>query len=68
VIGRLGPIASNFVATLSPASLALGFDYRASPRIGSALALVCAATALFSRTLENGELISVDNGGPSAPC
>jgi hypothetical protein len=35
--------------TLGAAALALGFDYRALPWIGSALALLCAATALFSR-------------------
>ena len=41
--------------TLGAAALALGFGYRALPWIGSALALLCAATALFSRALENGE-------------
>ena len=40
--------------TLGAAALALGFDYRALPWIGSALALLCAATALFSRALDTG--------------
>jgi DHA1 family inner membrane transport protein len=53
--------------TLGAAALALGFDYRALPWIGSALALLCAATALFSRALENGEPVSVSDGHPSAP-
>ena len=38
--------------TLGAAALSLGFDYRALPWIGSALALLCAATALFSRALD----------------
>jgi DHA1 family inner membrane transport protein len=53
--------------TLGAAALALGFDYRALPWIGSALALLCAATAIFSRTLENGEPVPVADGRPSAP-
>ena len=53
--------------TLGAAALALGFDYRALPWIGSALALLCAATAIFSRALENGEPVPVADGRPSAP-
>jgi DHA1 family inner membrane transport protein len=53
--------------TLGAAALALGFEYRALPWIGSALALLCAATALFSRALENGEPVQVSGGRPSAP-
>jgi DHA1 family inner membrane transport protein len=53
--------------TLGAAALSLGFDYRTLPWIGSALALLCAATAHFSRTLENGGPVPVENGRPSAP-
>ena len=53
--------------TLGAAALAFGFDYRALPWIGSALALLCAATALFSRALERGEPVSVADGRTSAP-
>jgi MFS transporter, DHA1 family, inner membrane transport protein len=53
--------------TLGAAALALGFDYRALPWIGSVLALLCAAAALFSRALENGEPVPVSDGRPSAP-
>ena len=53
--------------TLGAAALALGFNYRALPWIGSALALLCAATALFSRALENVEPVPVSDGCPSAP-
>jgi MFS transporter, DHA1 family, inner membrane transport protein len=53
--------------TLGAAALALGFDYRTLPWIGSALALLCAATALFSCALENGEPVPVFDGRPSAP-
>jgi DHA1 family inner membrane transport protein len=53
--------------TLVAAALALGFDYRALPWIGSALALLCAATAIFSSILENGEPVPVADGRPSAP-
>ena len=53
--------------TLGAAALSLGFDYRALPWIGSVLALLCAATALFSRALEDGEAILGEDGRPSAP-
>jgi DHA1 family inner membrane transport protein len=53
--------------TLGAAALSLGFDYRALPWIGSALALLCAATAVFSRAIEDGEAIPVGDGRPSAP-
>ena len=53
--------------TLGAATLALGFDYRALPWIGSALALLCAATALYSRALESGEPFPSGDGRPSAP-
>ena len=53
--------------TLGAAALALGFDYRVLPWIGSALALLCAATAIFSRALENGEPVPVADGRPIAP-
>jgi MFS transporter, DHA1 family, inner membrane transport protein len=53
--------------TLGAAALALGFDYRALPWIGSALALLCAATAIFSRALENGEPVPAADVRPSAP-
>ncbi|MBV8594095.1 MAG: hypothetical protein JOZ27_07340 [Caulobacteraceae bacterium] len=43
--------------TLGAAALSLGFDYRALPWIASALALLCAATALFSRAIERDETI-----------
>jgi predicted MFS family arabinose efflux permease len=55
------------MAVIGAAALALGFDYRALPWIGSALALLCAATALFSRALESGEPVPVEDGRPSAP-
>jgi DHA1 family inner membrane transport protein len=48
--------------TLGAAALSLGFDYRALPWIGSGLALLCAATALFSRVLEHGEAPLVEGG------
>jgi DHA1 family inner membrane transport protein len=51
--------------TLGAAALALGFSYRALPWIGCVLALLCAATAILSRTLENGESVPVADGGPS---
>jgi len=53
--------------TLGAAALALGFGYRALPWIGSALALLCAAAALFSRALESAEPVPVEDGRPSAP-
>ncbi len=53
--------------TLGAAALAFGFDYRALPWIGSVLALLCAATAVFSRALEGGEPVPVKDGRPSAP-
>jgi MFS transporter, DHA1 family, inner membrane transport protein len=53
--------------TLGAAALALGFNYRALPWIGSALALLCATTALFSRALENVEPVPVSDGRPRAP-
>jgi DHA1 family inner membrane transport protein len=45
--------------TLGAAALSLGFDYRVLPWIGSALALLCAATALFSRALERDQAVSL---------
>ena len=53
--------------TLGAAALALGFDYRALPWIGSVLALLCAATALFSRALDRSEPVTVGDGRSSAP-
>jgi MFS transporter, DHA1 family, inner membrane transport protein len=53
--------------TLGAAALALGFDYRALPWIGSALALLCAATAAFSRALDRAEPVPVADGRPGAP-
>ena len=53
--------------TLGAAALALGFGYRVLPWIGSALALLCAATALLSRALDRGEPVLVADGCPSAP-
>ena len=53
--------------TLGALALALGFDYRALPWIGSALALLCAATAMFSHALAKGEPIPVAGGRPGAP-
>ena len=53
--------------TLGAAALALGFEYRALPWIGSALALLCAAAALFSRALDRAEPVPVEDGRPSAP-
>ena len=53
--------------TLGAAALSLGFDYRALPWIGSALALLCAATAHFSHTLDRGEPVPVADVRPSAP-
>jgi MFS transporter, DHA1 family, inner membrane transport protein len=47
--------------TLGAGAIALGFHYRALPWIGSALALLCAATALFSSTLESDEPAAVSN-------
>jgi MFS transporter, DHA1 family, inner membrane transport protein len=41
--------------TLGAAALSFGFHYRALPWIGTVLAILCAATALFSRALENAE-------------
>ena len=53
--------------TLGAATLALGFDYRALPWIGSGLALLCAATALYSHALESGNRFPSGDGRPSAP-
>ena len=53
--------------TLGAAALALGFGYRALPWIGSALALLCAATALLSRALDRGEPVLVADGCTSGP-
>jgi hypothetical protein len=53
--------------TLGATALALGFQYRALPWIGSALALLCAATALFSRAPDRAEPVPVEDGRPSAP-
>ena len=48
--------------TLGAAALAFGLGYRVLPWIGSALALLCAATALFSRLAERGEIASLSAG------
>jgi MFS transporter, DHA1 family, inner membrane transport protein len=53
--------------TLGAIALSLGFEYRALPWIGSVLALLCAATALWSRALEGGEAVLVSHGRPRAP-
>lgn len=53
--------------TLGAIALSLGFDYRALPWIGSVLALICAATAVFSRALEGAEAVPVEGERPSAP-
>jgi len=41
--------------TLGAAALSFGFSYRMMPWIGAALALLCAATAVFSRVAESRE-------------
>ena len=48
--------------TLGAAALSFGLGYRVLPWIGSALALLCAATALFSRLAERGEIASLSAG------
>jgi DHA1 family inner membrane transport protein len=53
--------------TLGAIALSLGFEYRALPWIGSVLALLCAATALWSRALEGDEAVLVSHGHPRAP-
>src|SRR5271154_2942763 len=53
--------------TLGAAALFFGFGYRMLPWIGAGLALLCAATAIFSRALENGEPVPIADGRPSAP-
>jgi MFS transporter, DHA1 family, inner membrane transport protein len=53
--------------TLGAAALSLGSGYRALPWIGSALALLCATTALFSLALEGAEAVPVEGERPSAP-
>jgi DHA1 family inner membrane transport protein len=50
--------------TLGAAALSLGFDYRALPWIGSVLALLCAATALFSRALDRDEPVPAPSSAP----
>jgi DHA1 family inner membrane transport protein len=52
--------------TLGALALSLGFDYRALPWIGSVLALLCAATALFSLALDRAEPVPLATGRPSA--
>ena len=52
--------------TLGAIALSLDFDYRALPWIGGALALLCAAIALFSRALEGREPVPVADERPSA--
>jgi MFS transporter, DHA1 family, inner membrane transport protein len=53
--------------TLGAIALSRGFDYRALPWIGSVLALICPATAVFSRALEGAEAVPVEGERPSAP-
>jgi MFS transporter, DHA1 family, inner membrane transport protein len=53
--------------TLGAIALALGYGYRTLPWIGCALSILCAATSIFSRTLENDEPAPVAEGGPSIP-
>ncbi len=53
--------------TFGAAALAFGFDFRALPWIGSVLALLCAAAAVFSRALDKSEPVPVADGRPSAP-
>jgi DHA1 family inner membrane transport protein len=53
--------------TLGAVALSLGFDYRGLPWIGSVLALLCAATAVFSRALERGDMAPVEERRPGAP-
>ena len=48
--------------TLGAAALSFGFGYRTLPWIGSALALLCAATALFSCLAERSEIASLSAG------
>ena len=48
--------------TLGAAALSFGFGYRTLPWIGSALALLCAATAVFSRLAESRETASLNSG------
>jgi hypothetical protein len=51
---------------LEAAALSFGFDDRLSPWIGAALALLCAATAAFSRAVER-EALLVAGGPPGEP-
>jgi MFS transporter, DHA1 family, inner membrane transport protein len=53
--------------TLGATALSLGFGYRMLPWIGAGLALLCGATAIFSRALEGGEAVPFKDGQPSAP-
>ena len=53
--------------TLGAAALAFGFGYRTLLWIGAVLALLCAATALFSRALEGSKPVPLQDGRPSDP-
>ncbi len=53
--------------TLGAAALALGFGYRTLLWIGAVLALLCAATALFSRALEGSKPVPPQDGRPGDP-
>jgi DHA1 family inner membrane transport protein len=51
--------------TLGAAALSFGFGYRLLPWIGAAFALLCAATAIFSRALERAEPVPIEDGLPN---
>ncbi len=53
--------------TLGAAALSFGFGYRMLPWIGAALALLCAATAVFSRVAEGRETALLSAGGAAPP-
>jgi MFS transporter, DHA1 family, inner membrane transport protein len=53
--------------TLGAAALALGFGYCTLLWIGAVLALLCAATALFSRALEGSKPVPLQDGRPGDP-
>jgi DHA1 family inner membrane transport protein len=46
--------------TLGAAALFLGFGYRMFPWIGAGLALLCAVTAVYSRSLEGKEAVPIN--------
>jgi MFS transporter, DHA1 family, inner membrane transport protein len=50
--------------TLGAAALSLGFNYRDLPWIGAAFALLCAAIAVLSRMLDEGEVGAAEIGSP----